>query len=81
MKPDVLVFYAGLVYLECTHKEYELSLPTWSPEIYNGAYLYLCNQNRYGRWGPEIGWYRPDGTPFPEEQVPSALKAWVLILT
>ena len=83
MRPDVLVFYAGLMLAEYSHDEYRRNkVPfQWTPETYNGAFLYVVTPNKAMIYCSDPGWYRPDGTPVLEADVPSTLKAWVLILT
>lgn len=81
MTADVLVFYAGLLYGEYTHAERELAHSTWSPEIYNGAYMYVARRDMRGRFGSEPGWYRMDGIPCREDAVPRKLLVLKLILT
>jgi len=71
----LILFYAGLFY-----KEYDSWLPLINeiksnPEIYNGGYIYDPRQ----LYNEKI-WYRCDGTSLLEEDVPSQLKAYILLL-
>ena len=77
---DVLVFYAGLLYGEYSHEEYELEWAAVTPEVYNGGWLYMKNRCVIGRFGPAPGWYRMDGTPCLDAGVPSELKVTLLLL-
>jgi hypothetical protein len=50
-------------------------------EVYNHGFV-LVVRNRMPKklWYPS-GWYRPDGTPYPTEQVPPELRTLALLLT
>lgn len=66
-----LVFYAGLLYGEYDEGGLRLLQVQGDLEIYNGAYFYLKNDR----------WYRMDGTPVLDVDVPINLKAMLLLLT
>ena len=79
--PSILVFYANQVLLEFFNtKEFE----SWrraccvgDREIYNGAYIWY---RRVANKFPPDAWFRMDQTPVLLQDVPTALRAWVLIL-
>jgi hypothetical protein len=83
MSADVFVFYAGLVLVEYSHDDFKRNkVPfQWTPETYNGSYLYVRNPNKAMIYCSDPGWYRPDGTPVSLEDVPVTLRTWELILT
>lgn len=67
-----LVFYAGLLYKECsTHTELRQTQVMCPTEVYNGAYFYAK---------PERKWYRMDGTPVLDCDVPKELKVILLLI-
>lgn len=73
MSADILVFYAGMLHSEHTHDSYPKARITWPFHIYNKAYVCVVRQDRYKHYGPELGWYAADGTPFTEDWVPKPL--------
>jgi hypothetical protein len=78
---DVTVFYAGLLYGEFSHGEYDLIRTTAPNEIYNGAWTHVNNRRSKPYFGPMAGWYRFDQTPVLESHVPKELLAMMLLLT
>ena len=80
MKPDVLVFYAGLLYQASSHSEHFLARMAWPREIYNGCWIYLRTRKTFGTFGPEPGWYRADYTPVLLNDVPKETKTLLLLL-
>lgn len=84
MNSDITVFYDNQVLIEFDDpKEFEIwrrACCVGNPEFYNGSYVYMC--------GPLLGnskfeprqWNRMDLTPVLLEDVPPALRAWVLII-
>lgn len=77
--PGVRVFYANLLYGEYDRNEWEMEMvfPTLPVEIYQGGYVHI-NQVRYGTG---VGWYRMDGTPVLDRDVPKELRLLLLLLT
>lgn len=71
----ITVFYAGLVLKEfdsdLAFKTYRI---TCNQEVYNGAYYYAAVKAEPRRW------WRMDGTPVLDADVPLNLKTWVLLL-
>ena len=75
---EVIIFYASQVYWEFkTEKEYtdHRRNSLIDSEIYNGAYVWHRTDNMRRHW------YRMDGTPQLLEDVPKALRVWVLVLS
>lgn len=69
---NFIVFYAGLLYGEYSKEGLTLLQVQGDLEIYNGAYVY----NKY-----QLNWYRMDGTPVLDVDVPLNLKAMLLLIT
>lgn len=74
---NYLVFYAGLLYGEYDGDTFRMLQVQCDPEIYNGGYFYLRP--------PQFAitterWYRMDGTPILDVDVPVNLKAMLLLL-
>lgn len=69
---NFIVFYADLLYGEYDKAGIGLLIAQGPSEIYNGAYLY----NKFTR-----NWYRMDGTPILDVDVPLNLKAMLLLIT
>lgn len=66
------VFYAGLLYgVYDDFASFRLLQVHCDMELYNGGYYYLMNAR----------WYRMDGTPVLDVDVPLNLKAMLLLLT
>ena len=78
---DVTVFYAGMVYGEYSHSEWEYEWVRMSPEVYNGGWIHTLTRQMSGRYGPDPGWYRADGTPVLLPDVPPELQLLNLLLT
>lgn len=87
MKPEVFVFYAGQLIGQFSVDHYRQHRVSCTPEIYNGAFVYrLVPPPRYvpaaqvplPRQDP--GWFRMDGTPVLDSDVPPELKLTVLLL-
>lgn len=70
---EYLVFYNGefIGTMEQTGK----LKPETDRHLYNGAYI--LDRFAHDR---ELKWWRADGTPFPEDQVPAEYRAMALIL-
>lgn len=62
---EVRIFYAGLLYGECSQST--LRRMKWDPagKIYNGAYCYTTSDQK---------WWRMDGTPVLLSDVPKDLR-------
>lgn len=71
------IFYAGLLYCECTDQEIRLIRTNMPPEIYNGGYMFVTQTHPPGFAGP---WYRIDGTPVLLEDVPKTYLTLNLLL-
>ena len=69
---NFVVFYAGLLYGEYSVDGLRLLQVQGDLELYNGGYVY----NRHDK-----EWYRMDGTPVLDVDVPTNLKAMLLLLT
>lgn len=67
-----IVFYAGLLYGEYETDDLRLLQVQGDLELYNGGYVYNRHDKR---------WYRMDGTPMLDVDVPINLKAMLLLLT
>lgn len=67
-----IVFYAGLLYGEYAAEGLRLLQVQGDLELYNGGYIYDKHDKR---------WYRMDGTPVLDVDVPINLKAMVLLIT
>lgn len=73
MKNEYIVFYADMVYAECPNGHALANERTRSDgEIYNGAYVYCRKEACH--------WYRMDGTPVLDSEVPPTLKTLVLLM-
>lgn len=68
---NFIVFYAGLLYGEYTVVGFRELQIHGDMELYNGGYAY----NKQ-----ELRWYRMDGTPVLDVDVPLNLKAMPLLL-
>ncbi len=69
---NFIVFYAGLLYGEYTAEGLRLLQVQGDLELYNGGYIYDKHDKR---------WYRMDGTPMLDVDVPLNLKAMLLLIT
>ncbi len=69
---NYIVFYAGLLYAECAREAFRELQVQGDLELYNGGYAYSKELKE---------WYRMDGTPVLDEEVPTNLKAMLLLLT
>jgi hypothetical protein len=74
---EVIVFYAGQVYSEhpSVQDYIEQMRALIGSEIYNGSYVWFRHDSVRKHW------YRMDNTPMLLEDVPKALRAWVLVLS
>jgi hypothetical protein len=68
---NFIVFYAGLLYGEYAIEGLRLLQVQGELELYNGGYVYNKRDKR---------WYRMDGTPVLNTDVPPNLKALLLLL-
>lgn len=68
---NFIVFYAGLLYGEYDKAGLRLLTVHGPLEVYNGAYMH----NKFSK-----SWYRMDGTPVLDVDVPLNLKAMLLLL-
>ena len=68
---NFIVFYAGLLYGEYAAEGLRLLQVQGDLELYNGGYIYDKHDKR---------WYRMDGTPILDVDVPLNLKAMLLLL-
>lgn len=73
---EVTVFYAGLLYGEYSHKEWNVTRRSLNGEIYNGCWIY----ETFSDWSPTPDWYRADGIPALESSVPKELRLSVLLM-
>lgn len=74
---ECLVFYAGQ-FVE--RVPFFPSIAYLDYELYNGAFVLVQNVAKTNHWY-ENGWFKPDGTPYPTEQVPEELRTLALLLT
>lgn len=77
MKPRIYVFYASLLHSEWSEFP---TIDDLGSEVYNGGWVWVADN-----WLPHsiyrpIGWYRPDQTPYPKDQVPIELRAMALLM-
>ena len=75
------LFYSGKYVEELS---FFPSMRYLGPELYNGAFVWIDPRPEPGQilhWYTPRDWYRPDGTPYPTEQVPPELRALALLLT
>lgn len=72
----VLLFYAGQLYGEYPSTNQYFMVKKYIPnEILLGGYLHAYNWQEQS-----YGWFRCDGTPLLDEDVPKQLKALLLLL-
>lgn len=73
------IYYANQLVEEFDgDNDIELARIKVGPEIYNGGYLRVVRCDRWGRFGE--GWFRLDGTPLDESDVPKQTRLLDLIL-
>ena len=77
---DILVFYKGELYEELSNEDLRLRHITWPKDVFETCHFFIQKQGRYKVFGPERGWYRGDGTPVLEVDVPKELRLLCLIL-
>lgn len=81
MTPYALVFYADLLAMEFENSHsYDVTIRAMCAgnyEFYSGAFVYFPHRSQRSL----TKWLRMDGTPILDQNVPNALKVWVLILT
>lgn len=80
MATEILVFYAGQLYEEHDSVSLRYGKVRWTAEIYNGAYVYVITSNHLSTYGWP-GWYRCDGTPLRQEDVPKELLLLSLVMS
>ncbi len=79
MSTRILVFYADKLYADCENRmAFDALHIHTNAELYNGAYLYDFRSMEIFQTCP---WYRANGTPVLNEDVPKILKLSVLLLT
>lgn len=70
--PKLYVFYAGLLHSEyASHDSFRALQVHCDMELYNGGYIYVIGDR----------WYRMDGTPVLDVDVPINLKTMLLLLS
>ena len=77
------VFYAGLLHDSAPLSERRI-FPDFDellPEIYDGGYVLMLGNTRPGSFWKPDGWYRCDGTPVLDADVPAELRAMALLLS
>lgn len=72
---DIYVFYANLLIGQFSYDNYRIFAKDPGAEIYNGAFVYFSPHKE-----PWKKWYRMDGTPVLDSDVPPELKLTVLLL-
>ena len=87
MKPEVFVFYAEQLIGQFSADNYRIFAKDPGAELYNGAFVYhLVPPPRYVPAAlvplprQEPGWYRMDGTPMLDSDVPPELKLILLLI-
>jgi hypothetical protein len=82
MAAKATVFYADQLYGQFDTSGYKLMRTSCDQEIYNGAYVRIDSERPGLPSSLEThGWFRMDGTPVLDADVPPTLKALVLLMT